>query len=333
MVNWIDAYIEEVVKHVPANRRESLAESLQQEIKTKLPADPTETEMKRVLEEMGHPAAVAAQYKEGQYLIGPGMFPLYVSIVKLVVPIVMAVVFFGLVIANIPTFSGPILPTVGTFLTNVFDTLWNVGIQLVFWITLIFFLVERYAPQGSKAPVMKWDVNTLRERERGGRISKFDAGFGLFWTAVWFGVYVNAERLIGIYESTAEGFTMVTPVFNQSFLFDVIWLFLLVVLLQVVLGVWKWIKGRWSYALASYNLIYNVASATFIIWMSSSARLLDARFVNWMEANVPNGVFSFNWVFGLVVAITILAAVFDSIDGFRKARKAPTYRKHHIAHT
>lgn len=331
VMDWVELYVEEVVKHVPAGRRDELAESLRHEIESKLPADAMEVEVKRVLDEMGHPAVVAARVHKEQYVIGPTLFPFYVSILKLVVPIVLAVVFAGLVLASIPTFSGPVLPTLGTFLTNVWDALWNVGIQLIFWITLVFFLIERYGGEDVKTPKMKWDVNTLRERERGGRISKWDAGIGLFFTAVWFGVYVNAERLIGIYESTTTGFTMVTPVFNQTFLFDVIGLFLVIVLLQVGLGLWKWVKGRWSYAFASYNLIYNIASATFIIWMASSPRLFDARFLAWIEANVPAGV-SFNWVFGIVVAITILAAVFDSIDGFRKARKTPRHDKRAIAH-
>ncbi|WP_214763098.1 hypothetical protein [Exiguobacterium sp. s146] len=332
-MNWIDVYIDEVVRHVPPKRRDEAAVAVRQSIESSLSDEPNEAEVKRVLEEMGHPVVVAARYKQGQYVVGPRFFPMYVTVIKLVVPIVLALVFFGLVFASIPTFSGPLFPTVGTFLTNMFDALWDVAIQLIFWITLVFFLIERYAPEDTPAPDMKWDVSKLKEYARGGRISKFDAGFGLFWTAVWFAVYLNAERLLGIYESTATGFSMITPIFNQAFLMDVIGLFVTVILLQVVLGVWKWMKGHWTYALASYNLVYNLISATFIIWMAGSSRLFDARFLSWIETNVPDGVLSFDWVFGLVVAITILAAVFDSIDGFRKARKTPTYRKPHIAHT
>jgi len=327
-MDWIGAYIDEVVRHVPVNRREEAAVAIRETIEAKLPNQPTETEVKRVLEQMGHPASVAARYKDGQYVIGPKFFPMYVNVVKLVVPIVMALTFFGLLMSSIPTFSGPVLPTMGVFLTNVFDTLWDVGIQLVCWITLVFFLIERYAPSDAVAPDMKWNVSALRARDRGGCISKWDAGFGLFFTAVWFGVYLNANRFLGIYESTGEGFSMIVPIFNQSFLFEVVWLFLAVILLQVVLGLWKWIKGRWTYALASFNLLYNVVSASFIIWLAGSSQLFDPRFLVWIETN---DVFSFRWMFGLVVAITILAAVFDSIDGFRKAWKTPTHRKRSIA--
>lgn len=331
-MDWIEAYVDEVVRHIPPKRRQEAVITIRDEIESKLPNQPTELEVKRILEEMGHPAIVAARYKEGQYLIGPKFFPMYVNVVKIVIPIVMSVVFFGLIVSSIPTFSGPIIPTIGTLLSNLFDTLWNVGIQLVFWITLVFFLIERYAGVGAEAPSMEWDVSKLLAREKGGKISKWDAGFGLFFTAVWFVMYLNAERFIGIYESTGEGFSMIVPLFNQSFLFEVIWLFLVVVLLQVVLGIWKWMKGRWTYVLASFNLFYNVVSASFIIWMASSSRVLDARFLDWIELNVPSDVPSFGWVFGLIVAITILAAVFDSIDGFRKARKTPIYRKRTIAH-
>lgn len=332
-MDWIGAYIDEVVRHVPVHRREEAAVAIRETVEAKLSDQPTETEVKHVLEQMGHPAIVAARYKEGQYVIGPKFFPMYVNVIKLIVPIVMALTFFGLLMSSIPAFSGPVLPTMGVFLTNVFDTLWDVGIQLVFWITLVFFMIERYAPSDSAVPDMSWDVATLRNRDRGGRISKWDAGFGLFFTAVWFGVYLNAERFLGIYESTSEGFRMNVPIFNQSFLVEVVWLFLGVILLQVVLGVWKWMKGRWTYALASFNLLYNVVSASFIIWMASAAQLFDPRFLDWIERNVPNDVFSFRWMFGLIVAITILAAVFDSIDGFRKAWKTPTHRKRPIAHS
>lgn len=331
-MDWIEAYVDEVVKRVSPKRKDEVAVAVREEIRAKLPDQPTDTEVRHVLEQMGHPAIVAARYKEGQYLIGPKFFPIYINVVKLVIPIVMAVVFFGLIMASIPTFSGPVIPTIGVFLTNLFDTLWNVGIQLIFWITLVFFLIERYAPDDVTAPDMKWDASKLRNREKGGQISKWDAGVGLFFTALWFGVYLNAERFLGIYESTGEGFSMITPIFNQSFLFEVIWLFLVVILLQVVLGFWKWIKGRWTYTLATFNLFYNVVSASFIVWMASSSRLFDLRFINWIELNIPRDV-QFGWVFGLVVAVTILAAVFDSIDGFRKAWKTPTHRQRPIAHS
>ena len=331
-MDWIELYVGEVARHVPPKRREDVAISIREEIESLLPPQPNENDVKRVIEEMGDPAIVAARYKEGQYLIGPTYFTAYISVIKIVLPIMMAVLLLSLLIANISTLAEANIPTIGALLVTLFDTLWNVGIQLLFWITLIFFLVERYGPKESSAPKMNWNISKLKNWENEVRISKFEAGFGLFWTAILLGVYLNAERLVGVYESTDGGLRMVAPVFNQSFLFDMLWLFLIVIAFQIILGTWKWIRGYWTFALASFNFLYNVISVVFVIWMVRSPNLLDARFKDWMEQNVPGDV-SFEWAAGVFIAFVIFIATLDTISQFRKAYKSGTPRKHKVAHT
>ncbi|WP_214830070.1 hypothetical protein [Exiguobacterium algae] len=328
----IEMYVNEVARHVPPKRRDEVALAVREEIEAMLSSDPAEPEIKRTLEQMGHPAVVAARYKKGQYLIGPSYFAVYVSVLKTVVPIVLAVLFFSLLLASIPTLNEPSFPTVGALVGDVFGALWNVGIQLLFWITLIFFLVERYAPANASDLNVKWDVSKLHDRSKEGRIRKFEAGFGLFWTVVWFGVYLNAERLLGIYESTGDGLEMVTPIFNQAFLFDMLWLFMIVILMQVVLGTWKWIRGYWTYALATFNAFYNFVSAIFVIWMVRSSELFDSRFISWIETNFAE-VSTFKWIGTLIIVVTIFGGVMDTISGFRKAYKTPTVSKRNAAHT
>jgi len=98
----IERYLQEVGRHLPANKRADILSELRSSLNDSLEAhtdrQPSEEAVLPILREMGAPREVAASYyPEGQYLIGPELFPLF----QLIVGIVLAATVSGQLIAAI----------------------------------------------------------------------------------------------------------------------------------------------------------------------------------------------------------------------------------------
>ena len=89
----IDRYLHEVKRHLPRKNREDilaeLGSSLVDALESQAGEDASEEEARALLKEWGPPREVAASYHpEGQYLIGPALYPLF----RMVVGIALAAV-------------------------------------------------------------------------------------------------------------------------------------------------------------------------------------------------------------------------------------------------
>ncbi len=98
----IERYLQEVGRHLPANKRADILSELRSSLNDSLEArtngQPDEEAVIQVIKEMGAPREVAASYyPEGQYLIGPELFPFF----QLILGIVLAATVGGQLIAVI----------------------------------------------------------------------------------------------------------------------------------------------------------------------------------------------------------------------------------------
>lgn len=94
-MDLLERYLQAVGQHLPAKgRSDTLAElraNLLAQIEGReeeLGRPLTETEVAKILEEHGRPVLVAARYMPQQYLIGPGLFPVYWLTLKRSLPLV-----------------------------------------------------------------------------------------------------------------------------------------------------------------------------------------------------------------------------------------------------
>jgi hypothetical protein len=85
----IDSYVYAVTAGLPEATREDVRRELHTNIEDMLPEHPTESDVSEVLSKLGDPRALADEYSEKKrYLVGPGLYDSYVSVLKLVVCIV-----------------------------------------------------------------------------------------------------------------------------------------------------------------------------------------------------------------------------------------------------
>jgi len=98
----IERYLQEIGRHLPANRRadilSELRSSLNDSLEARTDGQPSDEAVIQIIKDMGAPREVAASYyPEGQYLIGPELFPLF----QLIIRIVMAATVGGQLISAI----------------------------------------------------------------------------------------------------------------------------------------------------------------------------------------------------------------------------------------
>ena len=100
----------------------------------------TESQIKEILQEMGAPRKVAAQYSSQRYLIGPRLFPVYFLVLKIVVAAVVGALTLSTIINSV------IGETINIWLTvlEYFGTIWSGALSAGGSITLIFALIERF---------------------------------------------------------------------------------------------------------------------------------------------------------------------------------------------
>ena len=113
-MNLIDRYIVEVGKHLPrknradieAEIRSTLEDMLDERAQGSGPAD--EATVLALLKEYGSPREVAATYKTHQYLIGPRLFPIFETVIRIVLAVVAGASLIGLAVSVVKTgLEGP----------------------------------------------------------------------------------------------------------------------------------------------------------------------------------------------------------------------------------
>lgn len=331
-MKWIEVYLQEVERRLPEKNREDILLEIQSTIQDMLPENPSETDVKNVLQELGDPVKLAHGYSEKPlHLIGPRYYDLYISLIKLILPIAITVSLITLLAENI---IGNVEETslIGMILSILGKGLWlilSVGMQIFFWITVIFALIERVdfsAEYEESTPSRKaWTPEKLRKVSHTPRkraIPQWEVYGAIIWTAIWATVYFHADQLLGIYENQGEGMSFITPALNQDVLLSYWPGIVLVIGLEIALALYKLLKKEWSKDVVWFNTIQELLSIGIFVWIITDERLFQSAFINyisdlfqWNSAQVADGL---AW---RIAAIFIIFAVWNILDGFIKYKK------------
>jgi hypothetical protein len=138
----IERYIYQVGKRLPSKNRADIVSELRSSFEDQLDAravsEPSEAQVIELLNEMGSPESVAASYfPEGQYLIGPTLYPLF----RMVVGIVLAAV----IVAQLIGIAAGVIFSQGSFnpLQTLLTLLTTVPI-VIGWLVIVFAILQRF---------------------------------------------------------------------------------------------------------------------------------------------------------------------------------------------
>lgn len=324
----IELYIQEVTRRLPEKNRADIALELQSTIEDMLPEDYTEQDVKTVLLKLGDPVTLASGYRDRpMHLIGPRYYDVYISLLKMILPIAAVISLIALVGDNPFRDTGntvmeAILKIIGKGISGIIST----GIQVFFWLTLSFAILERLDTSKDQSPVTKdlkpWtpenlkDIPNISKKKAVPMIEVFASLLGL---SVFAALYFNAANLLGVYEKRNGSLIFVTPSFNQDVLNSYWLLVSCVIIIGVLLAIYKLFLGRWTLKLALFHAIYQLLYTLAFIIIISNPDLLNPEFLAYQRTLFSIDEWKSSIYWGLIL-ISIIFAAYDTYQGFRKAK-------------
>ncbi|AWE09264.1 hypothetical protein DCE79_08245 [Lysinibacillus sp. 2017] len=320
----IEVYIQEVTRRLPERMRTDIALELRSTIEDMLPDNYREEHVKRVLNQLGNPAVLANGYKDQpMHLIGPRYFDLYVSLLKMIVPIAIVISLISIIAQNFIGYSGEesILNVVITIIVKGIGSIIEVGIQVFFWLTLTFAIIERVDkdkdPQPVTSSMEKWtadDLKNITYIPKRKAISKFEVFGSLMWTAIWATLYFYASQLVGVYEGDGDRFEFVIPALNQEVLLSYRPIIVMIIVFEIALSLYKLLKEQWTKRMAIFNTILQIIITIVFTIIITNPNIMNQAFITYMT----------DWkdqqIVGILIFIFIIGAAVNVYDGFKRVR-------------
>jgi hypothetical protein len=315
MTALTDRYVWAVLRAVPASQRADLEPEVRALVADAIDArngDPSlsgEAAERAALTELGDPAVLAARYADSpQYLIGPRWFAEWRRLLTMLLPIVVPIVSIVVLAANL--LSGA---AVGAALISALGTGITVTIQMLFWFTLVFALLERFGDQElSTGTPAAWTVDALPELPDDGRLGIFEVASTVIANVLVIGgiLWVQLQPPIVL---DGQAFALFDPAL-WSF-----WLpyFVAVSVLEIAFAIALYMRGRWTMTFAIGNALLGAAFAVPAVWLLQNDLLFNPALVAKVTAATDG-----TWlgVTGVIIGVSVVAIVaWDAIDGFRKA--------------
>ncbi|WP_353809188.1 permease prefix domain 1-containing protein [Agromyces sp. SYSU T00194] len=310
MTTLTDRYVQATARYLPERQRAELARELRERIGDRRDAmideghDPADAE-RATLVELGDPAVLAAGYADRpMQLIGPRTYLAWLRVLKLVLAIALPVVAGISLLAQL--LSGA---TAGEVAAGVFGAVLNTALQVLFWVTLVFALIDRSPANVTARTWTPAQLPPIHDEYRAKRLP--DLVFSL--------VALTAFAVLIVWQQA--GFTVngatVTFLDPALWSFWIPWFLVLIALEMAFAGaVYAW---GWNWWLALANVPLNLAFAVPALWLFTSGMLVSPAFLDavgwpWGEAS--------DVIVTIVVVLFVLGAVADIVDGAVKASRA-----------
>jgi hypothetical protein len=148
-------------------------------------------------------------------------------------------------------------------LVQISSAVIDIVIQTFFWITLVFFIIERAAPEGD-VPLAKWSPEKLKHVRPGTKsITLGSIVFDFVMVVVLMMLYMNADQWIRL---SIAGTTL--PLLNLEVLERFFPFVIALSTFTIGIGIYKWVVRYWTKPLALWNVALNV------LWIGVTALIL-----------------------------------------------------------
>jgi hypothetical protein len=344
----IDRYVYAVTSKLPAGQRadierelRGLIEDMREERSQGGEEHATLTE--EVLTELGHPANLAAQYRETKrYLIGPELFDSYWVVLKVVgiLALVGVTIAFGIQL---------ILNTAGTeqLLVNFIVSLFEVGVYAVAWVTIVFAIMEysglKAAQIGRKKNVA-WHPSKLPSiPDTGARIRISSSIVSMMFYIFFFVIFVYSN-LFGVFLHVGTSAFTFIPFWDQDVVRQLLPFFYGLLALFILREAVKLFIGQWTAKLAIYTLAVDAAIFMIYVFLFADQSIWNPSFMNELLASgmvtrhaaaSTDSYTTVSRIWDIIQERTLLvialAMVIENAVNFYRAAKSKASTKEHVA--
>ena len=311
MTTLTDRYVWAVLRAVPESQRAELEPEIRALVADAAEAQAAESTPeaaeRAALLELGDPDVLAGRYVDRtRFLIGPRLYPEWQRLLTMLLSILIPLI---AIVAGAATSVGG--GTVGEAVTGAIGAAIGVAVQTVFWVTLVFAVIERTAG-AQTSPAREWTPEQLRSIPAPRRV-----GLGEVVAAIVANVVVILVIVWG------QAMALVTIDGTSYALFDPslssTWLpwFIAVAGIEILFAIALYLRGRWTWGLAIVNALLNAAFAVPAVWLLQNDLLFNPALVDRLDA-IAGGAWFAPTTSVITVVIVIIVAI-DTLDGFRKA--------------
>ncbi len=323
MTSLTERYLAVVLRSIPERQRADvdteLRSSITDAVEDRVTAgdDPSAAE-KTVLEGLGNPARLAAEYAGRKlHLIGPELYLVYTHLLTRLAAVVVPIVFVVQTGVGLLA-GGGYLDALGRGAGGAV----NVGVHLAFWVTLFFVFLERAeAARETRTEIVgtadRWTVDMLPD-PTSGRVGVGETVGEVFTTLVTIGGLLFLRNLSVVTDVNAQ----VVPVFDPAL--TTLWFPVIIAVLVSVaaLQVLVFVAGRWTIPLAVGFTALELAFAVPVIVLALNGTLINSAFaaeIGWPALADRDGITLLS-----IAAVTTLVTAKEVFDAFRRTRRAPS---------
>jgi hypothetical protein len=274
-MNLLNRYIHEVGRFLPRRNREDIQVELRSSVvdalEDRFGPEPTESQVEEFLRDFGPPREVAASYHpQGQYLIGPTLYPIF----RMVVWIVIAAVLGAQILAwGIGFFVGGAAFSVFEMLA----TLVNSVPASLGWVIITFMILQYFDAK----PVLEnepWDPKMLPEINTDQYVKRGELMVGLVFSTLILVLITLFPQWVG-FITTPGGKFYPNPV-----ILDYLVLIQIALLAHMVLDVYMLWKGQWNLVTRIVKLGLSVLSIVILGFLVQGHNA-------WLTARSAGGLF------------------------------------------
>ena len=315
-----ERYIAAGLKHIPPTEKDGVEKAMRRIIAERLQerGDPSEETEREVLRGLGSPRLLAEkQLKEPPHLIGPELYGTYMLIVK----IVMTVAVIGTLIGNTVDFivNGE---TILRYIAQSFAAAIGVAIGAFGWVTLVFAIMERTAKQKILTEIQEdWSLADLPEKEVPQKpFNKVGVIIGIIFTVLFIILVNQYSQLLGFYYTLDGSIQEMIPMLNQEVFRSYLPYINGMLVLQLLFSASKLVFRKWTYPVATANLILNVLSFVLLWFILQDTAILNPELVTKI-GEATDGQRVLNTAFNSIKAVFLFIFLLDSFEGFHDAYK------------
>jgi len=211
--NLIETYVSEVGRQLHQKNRPDIEAEIRSVLQDMLDERSKQTGrtidndlILEVLQEYGSPEKIAVSYQGERFLIGPRLYPTFIKVIQIVLPIMGVLALIGLgvslarpeanaevifgttVQANVEFFVKTSAQAISNFLGSMISALGS--------ITLIFALLERFIPD-LKAKEARWDASSLFKISPPDRIKPAELIVEIFFSGLAIMIFNFFPQIVG----------------------------------------------------------------------------------------------------------------------------------------
>ena len=310
-----DRYVAAALRRVPADQRDDAEQQLRRDIDDAVQARTTRGEEadaaeRAVLVELGDPIRLAVEYSgRPLYLIGPAFYPDYIRLLRLLLSIVVPIIAIVVGAASVIAGADP-----WTIVLAAAGSAFSVGVQLAFWVTLVFALIDRSGAQ-PRPLSSDWDLDDLPELPDGriglGETVASVTGLSLLtWFLLWQPGYQES------FDAGGPSIPILDPALSSFWIPALVAVLLASIAFEIV----KYRRGRWTIPLAALNTVLSLAFAIPVLWLIATDQLLNPEF---LTAVATGELTSLVDLLPTIVAwVVAVGCVIDIAEGWWKALRS-----------